>query len=93
MRLGKTLGRIGFVIGFLGHFLFYACPFSWLSFESGFVCPWCAIVDTAFANWLTWVNLGLTVGLMSGLLLALVGFSAGYLVTAVRGKKAIVTSN
>jgi len=87
MKLGKGLARIGFVVGFVGSFLFYASPISWFSFESGFVCPWCPIIGVMFANWLTWLQLGLTAGLASGLLLALIGFFAGYLVTVARGKK------
>ena len=94
MNLGKKLGRIGFVIGCTGPFLFYASPFSWFSFESHFVCPWCPYIDVIDANWLTWLLLGLTVGFGSGLLLALIGFCTGYIVTLARGKKtAGVNSN
>jgi len=87
MKLGKWFGRIGFVIGFVGSFLFYASPFSWSSFESHFGCPWCPYIDVWDANWLTWVELGLTVGLVSGLLIALVGFSVGFFVALVRSEK------
>lgn len=88
MNLGKKLGRIGFVVGFTNSFLFYASPFPWFSFESRFVCPWCPYIDVSDANSLTWLQLGLTVGLGSGLLLALIGFSAGYTVTLAQSKKA-----
>ena len=77
MKLAKRFGRTGFVVGFVGPFLFYASPFSWFSFESHFVCPWCPYIDVMHPNWLTWVQLGLTVGLVSGLLFALVGFPVG----------------
>lgn len=97
MKLGKRLGRIGFVVGFVGPFLFYASPFSWFSFESIFVCPWCPYIDVLDignripalmrANWLAWVNLGIAVGLVDGLLFGLAGFSVGCFVTLVRGKK------
>jgi len=91
MNLGKRLGRIGFVVAFSGAFLFYASPFSWFSFESHFVCPWCPYTDIILANRL---QLGLTLGLASGLLLALIGFCTGYAVTLARGKKtATVNAN
>jgi hypothetical protein len=86
MKLGKRLGRIGFVIGFVGPLLFYASPSSWLTYESGFVCPWCPYVDFFFVTWLTLLQVGLTMGLISGLLLALIGFSTGCFVTLVRRK-------
>jgi len=88
VTLGRMLGRIGFVVGFAGPFLFYVSPSSWFSFESGFACPWCPYIDFAFPNSLTGPYLGLTMGLMSGLLLALVGFCTGQIVTLARGKNA-----
>ncbi len=84
MKLGKRLGRIGFLIGFVGPLLFYASPASWLTCESHLLCPWCPYIDIFFATWLTWVQVGLTMGLVSGLLLALIGFFAGCFVTLVR---------
>jgi hypothetical protein len=67
--------------------LFYASPYSWFSFESHLVCPWCPYIDVAAPNWVTWLYLGLTVGLGSGLPLALVGFCASYLITVARREK------
>lgn len=94
MNLAKKLGCIGFVVAFTGSFLFYASPFSWLSFESPFVCPWCPIADFISPNWQTWVQLGLIVGLGSGLVLAMIGFCAGYFVTLAGAKKtASINSN
>jgi hypothetical protein len=81
MKLGKKFGRIGFVIGFAGPFLFYASLPRFSPYESHFICPWCSYVDIAFANTLTWVGVGLRVGLFCGLLLAFVGFSIGYMST------------
>ena len=77
MKLGKTLGRLGFVIGFVGPLFFYASPVSWPTYESHLLCPWCPYVDIWSNNWLDWTELGLTTGLASGLLLALVGFCTG----------------
>ncbi len=94
MNLAKKLGRIGFVLAFTGSLLFYASPFSWFSFESHFVCPWCPYIDVIDANWLTWIQLGLMVGLVSGSLLALIGFCVGYQVSLARSKRtASIDSN
>ena len=85
LRLGKRIGRIGFVIGFLGPLFFYASPAQFPTYESHLVCPWCPYVDVAYATWLTWVEVGLKFGLLSGLLLALIGFLVGYTVSRVAG--------
>ena len=85
MKLGKRLGRIGFVIGFVPAFLYYVSPYSWSTFESHSVCPWCFFIDIFPSTWLTWLQLGLTMGLVSGLMLAVIGFSAGFFVTFAKG--------
>ena len=87
MKWGKRLGRIGFVIGFLGPVLFYASPFSFITYESHLVCPWCPYVDFFHATTLTWIRAGLVFGLLSGLLLALVGFLVGYAVSRMKHAK------
>jgi len=74
VKLGKRLGRIGFVIGFLGPLLFYASPPAWPTCGSGIVCPWCPYVDVIFATKYTWLEVALGVGLISGLLFAVGGF-------------------
>jgi len=79
MKLGKRLAGIGFAIGFLGSFLFYASPPAWPTSESGLVCPWCPYVDFVSVTKYTWLEIGLKVGLISGLLFAVGGFSAGCL--------------
>jgi len=86
MKLGKKLGGIGFVVGFVGSFLFYASPFSWPTFESRLVCLWCPYVDPVFVTRYTWLEIGLKVGLISGLLFAASGFVAGYLAELMRRK-------
>lgn len=88
MKLGKTLGRIGFIIGFLGPVLFYASPPTLFTYESHVVCPLCPYVDIAFATRLTWIEVGLEVGLLFGLVSALVGFVIGYLISKVRHRHA-----
>jgi hypothetical protein len=82
-KLGKRLGRIGFVVGFIGPVLFYASPPSFFAFESHLLCPWCPIVDIFFANSLTYLEVGLTTGLFSGLLLAFAGFGIGYAISGI----------
>jgi hypothetical protein len=78
MNLAKKLGCIGFAIGFIGPVLFYANPSSFPTFESTFMCPWCPIVDWAFATRWAWVGIGIRLGLVSGLLLAIAGLAVGY---------------
>jgi hypothetical protein len=39
MKLGKLLGLIGFVVGFIGPFFFYSVP---STFRSYLACPVCA---------------------------------------------------
>lgn len=75
MKPGKKIGRIGFVIGFLGPIFFYASPRSFVMYESRFLCAWCPYVDISRATRLT---LGLEFGLVSGISLAVIGFSIGY---------------
>jgi hypothetical protein len=81
MKWGKRLGRVGFVIGFLGPVLFYAAP--GFTYESHFLCPWCPYIDIFPSDRLAWLSLGLSVGLFCGLILALVGFIIGYAVSKV----------
>ena len=55
MNLAKKLARVGFLVGFIGPLLFYVSPFSWFSFESHLVCPWCPYIDVVAPNWVTWL--------------------------------------
>jgi hypothetical protein len=84
MKLPKALGRVGFVIGFLGPLLFYASPPSLFTYESHVVCPYCPYVDIAFATRMTWLQVGLQAGLFFGLVLALTGFLFGYIIAKLR---------
>jgi hypothetical protein len=84
MRLAKRLGRSGFLIGFLPPFLFYASPPSFFTWESHWVCPLCPYIDMFFATRIAYVQLGLTIGLVCGLLLALTGFAIGYVISRLR---------
>jgi hypothetical protein len=86
MKLGRLIGRIGFVVGFVGPLLFYGSPASWVTYESHLLCPYCPIIDIMFADWVDWLLVGLKTGLLCGLLLALVGFSIGYAVSKVKSR-------
>jgi hypothetical protein len=83
MKLGKTLGRIGFVIGFLGPVLFYLSPPWFPTFGSGFVCPACVYVDIPVEATSVWVLIALATGLCNGITYALTGFVTGYLISMV----------
>ena len=83
MKFAKKFSGIGFVIGFVGPLLFYAAPPSFFTFESRFVCPWCPIVDPLFPSFWTWLRMGLVTGLISGVVLTLIGFSLGCAVSKV----------
>lgn len=81
MKLGKKIGRIGFVVGFLGPVLFYLPDsFTWESL----VCPWRPCIDGRFSTPLFWVRLGLTLGLVQGLTFALLGFGAGFFISKTK---------
>ena len=82
MKLAETLGRIGFLVGFLGPLVFYLAPFP--LFQSRVLCPQCPYIDIAFATRLTWIQVALVIALLSGLTLALAGFGIGYTVSKLR---------
>jgi hypothetical protein len=78
VKLGKRFGRIGFVIGFIGPVLFYSVPYT---FEWHIFCPLCPYIDVAFAHPLLWHEIGLRLGLLQGLVFALLGFVLGLLIS------------
>lgn len=81
MKLGKLIGRIGFVVGFIGPVLFYAVPYA---FESHLACPLCPFIDVPFGHPLLWWQIGLTWGVIQGLLFASLGFGIGYAVSRIQ---------
>jgi hypothetical protein len=85
MMLGKIVGRVGFAFGMFGAILFYSSPIPFLC-ESQVICPLCPHVDIAFATKMTWIGVGMWLGLVSGLAYALVGFAMGYGISMVRDR-------
>lgn len=81
VKLAKRFGCVGFAIGFVGPFLFYVSPPSFFAYESHVLCPWCPYIDIAFGNAWTSVVVGLTCGFFCGLVLALVAFALGYMLS------------
>ncbi len=82
MKLVKKLGRIGFLVGFLGPVLFYGSKQLVMAFQ--FACPLCPTYMVAFWGPLDWLQLGLTFGLVQGLAFALLGFAIGYAISRIR---------
>jgi hypothetical protein len=80
VSLGKIIGRIAFIFGFVGSVLFYSFQYT---FESHFLCPLCLYVDVAFVHPLLWLQIGLGFGLIQGLMFALLGFGAGYSISKI----------
>jgi len=56
MKWGKRLGRIGFVVGFVGPVLFYSFDMQSVGI---FVCPQCPHIDFMFYTRMDWVGLDL----------------------------------
>lgn len=78
MKLAKTLGRIGFGLGFVGPILFYSVPDS-----PSLACPFCLYVsgvEDSMSLLRVWVKLGI----VQGLILALIGFVMGYSISRIR---------
>jgi len=84
MPLAKLIGRAGFTFGLVGSWLFYSSPPSSILYESHGVCPSCPYVDIPFASGLTRIQVGLSFGLLSGLVYAVVGFAMGSSISKVR---------
>jgi hypothetical protein len=80
MKLGKRFGRIGFVIGFIGPVLFYSVPYT---LEWHVICPLCPYIDVPFAHRLHWLETGLSLGLIQGLVFALLGLVIGFAISKV----------
>jgi hypothetical protein len=85
VKLAKIAGRVGFVLGFLGPVLFYTTPAGSPLYESHLVCPVCPYVDGIMPT-SGWLQLGLTIGLLTGFGYALLGFGIGYLVWSYKRK-------
>jgi len=83
MKLGKVIGRIGFAFGLLGPLLFYSSPHPFF-YQSHVVCPVCPYIDIAFATKMTWIEVGLRLGLFCGLAYALLGFGIGWSISKFR---------
>jgi len=79
VRLGKRLGRIGFVVGFIGPILSYS-----IHREVYLFCLLCPHVDLAFGYPLVWLKVGLALGLMQGLVYALLAFAIGYSISKIK---------
>jgi hypothetical protein len=86
MKWGKRLGRLGFVYGFVGSLLFYASPMGSPTFESHLLCPWCPYIDMIGGR-LAWLQLGLVMGLIHGVILALVCLGVGYATSRIASAK------
>lgn len=74
MRSAKRFGRSGFLAGFIGPVLFYVAHVELRILWPP--TPLCIFV--AFAHPLSWLQIGLAIGLLQGLTFALVGFVLGY---------------
>jgi len=79
VKLGKRLGRVGFVVGFISPILFYSVPYT---FESQVVCLLCPIVFVIPSP--SPLEMGLWIGLLQGLAFAVLGFAAGWSISKVR---------
>jgi hypothetical protein len=78
MRIGRLLGRIGFVVGFVGPVLFYSLQ------APRIVCPPCLQITVPFATSLDWLERGLKFGLFQGLAFAVLGFAIGCAISGIR---------
>lgn len=83
MKNGRLVGRLLFVIGFAGPPLFYSTPPSFPTHQAFAVCPLCPIVDVAFAHPLLWLQIGLQLGIIQGIMFAVFGFTMGCFVSAL----------
>jgi hypothetical protein len=83
MKSGKLVGRLLFVIGFIGPLLFYATPPAFPTYQAFAVCPLCPMIEVAFGHPLLWLRIGLQFGLVQGIAFAVFGFTIGYGVSAI----------
>jgi hypothetical protein len=88
MKLAKILARVGFVLGFIGPILFYASPTELPTYESHILCPACSYLTIPFATKMTWLEVGMKLGLLCGLCYALIGFGIGYCISGSRQSRA-----
>ncbi len=75
MKLGKLLGRIGFVTGFVGPVLLYPLHVD-IPYWASPLTPTCVLLP--FARLSDWLAIGLRFGLLQGLTFALLGFAVGF---------------
>jgi hypothetical protein len=81
MKLGKRFARVGFVVGFMGSLLFYSIPYT---LQSHTACPLCPYVDVPLGHPLLWLQIGLSLGLIQGLVFAMLGFAIGYSIFRIK---------
>lgn len=86
MKLAKRIGRIGFIVGFLGPVIFIQPPASFFTYESHVLSPLCPYIDGIMTR-SGWVQVGLTLGLIFGILYGLIGFTIGFAVSRARQSK------
>jgi hypothetical protein len=83
IKTGKIFGRALFVIGLIGPISFYVSPASFPTYQVFLVCPLCPHVEVPFGHPLLWLQIGLNMGLLQGIVFAVLGFATGYLVSAI----------
>ncbi len=81
MKLGKKIGRIGFVVGFVGPVLFYVF---YTNSMASFACLFCPHITMFGPTRLTWLQIDLGFGLVQGLAFALLGFAIGYAISKIQ---------
>jgi hypothetical protein len=81
MKLGRRFGRVGFIIGFIGPILSYSVPYT---LQSHAACPLCPYIDIAFVHPSLWLQIGLSLGLIPGLVFAMLGFAIGYSIFRIK---------
>ena len=77
------MGELASVSDSWGPVLFYSSPYQFL-YESHVVCPVCPFLEIPFATKITWVGVGLTLGLLCGLTYALIGLGIGWSISKFR---------
>ena len=81
MKLGKKIGRIGFVVGFVSPILFYQFGTNPVV---NFACLVCPHITMFGPTRLTWLQIGLGFGLVQGLAFALLGFAIGCAISKIQ---------
>lgn len=84
MRFARQLALLGLVLGLGGPVLFYDTPAPMFPNGFGPVCPWCTFAAPSLANTLPRLDMGLKLGMVSAVVLALVGYVIGFVITSAR---------